>query len=191
MNFDLPLFTLVHVVISILGIVAGLVVVGGLIAGARLSGWTAFFLISTILTSVTGFGFPFTRISTPRVVGAVSLVVLAVCLVARYWKQLQGRWRATYVIAAVAALYLNVFVLVVQLFSKTPARAVGTHTAGGSVRDDAGPRVCAVRLARMGGFAGLSAGDKLVIDGRIHAINRGVDCLARQWLGANAPQPAR
>ena len=123
MHVDLPMFTLIHVVISILGIVAGLVVVGGLIAGARLSGWTAFFLISTILTSVTGFGFPFTRISPPRVVGALSLVVLAVCLVVRYWKQLEGGWWATYVIAAVAALHLNVFVLVVQLFAKTPALA--------------------------------------------------------------------
>jgi len=123
MIFDLPMFTLIHVVISVLGIITGLVVVGGLMAGARMGGWTAFFLATTILTSVTGFGFPFTKVSPPHVVGAISLVVLAVCLAARYWKQLEGRWRATYVVTAVAALYLNVFVLVVQLFAKTPALA--------------------------------------------------------------------
>ena len=123
MIFDLPMFTLIHVVISVLGIIAGLVVVGGLMAGARLDGWTALFLVTTILTSVTGFGFPFTKVAPPHVVGALSLVVLAVCLAALYWKQLEGGWRATYVITAVAALYLNVFVLVVQLFVKTPPLA--------------------------------------------------------------------
>ena len=123
MIFDLPMFTLIHVVISVLGIIAGLVVVGGLLADARLNGWTALFLVTTIITSVTGFGFPFTKVAPPHIVGALSLVVLALCLVARYWKQLEGGWRATYVIAAVAALYLNVFVLIVQLFVKTPPLA--------------------------------------------------------------------
>jgi hypothetical protein len=118
--FELPMFTLIHVVISVLGIITGLVVVGGLIAGARMDGWTAIFLATTILTSVTGFGFPFTKISPPHVVGALSLVVLAVCLAARYGKRLEGRWRNAYVITAVTALYFNVFVLVVQLFLKTP-----------------------------------------------------------------------
>lgn len=123
MIFDLPMFTLIHVVISVLGIITGLVVVGGLMAGARMNGWTAFFLVTTILTSVTGFGFPFTNVTPPHVVGAISLVVLAVCLAARYWKQLEGGWRTTYVVTAVAALYLNVFVLVAQLFAKTPPLA--------------------------------------------------------------------
>jgi hypothetical protein len=117
------MFTLIHVVISVLGIIAGLVVVGGLMAGARLHGWTALFLATTILTSVTGFGFPVPKVSPAQVVGALSLVVLAVCLAALYWKQLSGGWRATYVITAVTALYLNVFVLVVQLFVKTPPLA--------------------------------------------------------------------
>ena len=70
MIFDLPMFTLIHVVISVLGIITGLVVVGGLMAGARMGGWTAFFLATTILTSVTGFGFPFTTVSPPHVVGS-------------------------------------------------------------------------------------------------------------------------
>jgi len=121
--FDLPMFTLIHVVLSVLGIIAGLVVVGGLMSGARLDGWTAFFLATTILTSVTGFGFPFTIVLPPHVVGAISLAVLAVCVLARYGKRLAGPWRATYVVTAVLALYLNAFVLVVQLFVKTPPLA--------------------------------------------------------------------
>ena len=121
--FDLPMFTLIHVLISVLGIVAGLVMIGGLMGGARLDGWTALFLLTTILTSVTGFFFPATQITPAHAVGAISLVVLAVCLLARYVKQMSGRWRATYVLTAVAAVYLNVFVLVVQLFVKTPPLA--------------------------------------------------------------------
>lgn len=121
--FDLPMFTLVHVVISVLGVLTGLVAVGGLLAGARLDGWTALFLATTTLTSVTGFGFPFTKLLPSHIVGGISIVVLAVCLVARYGKRLEGRWRATYVVTAVTALYLNVFVLMVQLFVKTPPLA--------------------------------------------------------------------
>jgi fucose 4-O-acetylase-like acetyltransferase len=92
-------------------------------AGARLDTWTALFLGTTILTSFTGFFFPFTGITPPYVVGAISLAVLALCLAARYWKRLALGWRTTYVITAVTALYLNIFVLVVQLFAKTPALA--------------------------------------------------------------------
>ena len=123
MMFDLSMFTLIHVVISVLGIITGLIVVGGLLAGARLDGWTAVFLATTTLTSVTGFGFPSAQVLPSHIVGAISLVVLALCLAARYWMQLAGRWGTTYVITAVAALYLNVFVLVVQLFVKTPPLA--------------------------------------------------------------------
>ena len=128
MIFELPMFTLIHVVISVLGIIAGLVVVGGLLAGERLDRWTALFLATTVLTSVSGFGFPFTKVLPAHAVGAVSLPVLAVCLAARYWKQLEGNWRSIYVTTAVAALYLNVFVLVVQLFAKTPPLAQLTPT---------------------------------------------------------------
>ena len=121
MIFDLNAFTLFHVAISVLGIIAGLVVVGGLIAGAGLDGWTMVFLVTTILTSVTGFGFPSTAILPSHIVGGLSLVVLAACVTARYVKHLAGPWRATFVVTAVTALYLNVFVLIVQLFAKTPA----------------------------------------------------------------------
>ena len=123
MLFDLPTFTLIHVLISVVGIISGLVVVGGLMAGARLEGWTALFLATTTLTNVTGFGFPTAAVSPAQIVGGLSLVVLAACLAARYWMKLAGGWRTTYVVTAVVATYLNVFVLVVQLFAKTPALA--------------------------------------------------------------------
>jgi hypothetical protein len=123
MIFDLPTLTLLHVVISVIGIISGLVVLGGLIAGARLEGWTALFLVTTTLTSVTGFGFPTAAASPGQVVGGLSLIVLAACLAARYWMKLAGSWRTTYVVTAIVATYLNVFVLVAQLFAKTPALA--------------------------------------------------------------------
>jgi hypothetical protein len=123
MIFDLPMFTLIHVVISLVGIIAGLVVLGGLMAGARLDGWTALFLVTTTLTSITGFGFPASAVTPAHIVGALSLVVLAGCLAARYWMKLARGWRTAYVVTAVVAIYLNVFVLVVQLFTKTPGLA--------------------------------------------------------------------
>ena len=123
MILDVPTFTLIHVLISVVGIISGLVVVGGLMAGARLEGWTALFLATTTLTNVTGFGFPTAAVSPAQIVGGLSLVVLAACLAARYWMKLAGGWRTTYVVTAVVATYLNVFVLVVQLFAKTPALA--------------------------------------------------------------------
>jgi hypothetical protein len=123
MLLELPMFTLIHVVISVIGIVAGLVVLGGLMAGARLDGWTALFLVTTTLTSVTGFAFPASALTPAHVVGALSLVVLTGCIAARYWMKLAGGWRTAFVVTAVVAIYLNVFVLVVQLFSKTPPLA--------------------------------------------------------------------
>lgn len=118
---DLPTFTLVHVLISVLGIIAGLVVAGGLVAGVRPGVWTTLFLATTIFTSATGFGFPSNGVTPARVVGVLSLLLLAVCVVALYAKHLRGRWRDLFVVTAVAALYLNVFVLVVQLFARIPA----------------------------------------------------------------------
>ncbi len=114
-------FTFVHVVISLVGILTGLVVLFGLIGGKRLDGWTSLFLLTTVATSVTGFMFPFHKLLPSHVVGAISLVVLSIAILARYSRHLAGGWRRTYVISAVIALYLNVFVLVVQLFEKVPA----------------------------------------------------------------------
>jgi len=118
--FDLPTFTLIHVVLSLLGIFAGLVVVGGLMAGVRLDGWTGIYLTTTVLTNVTGFGFPFLTLLPSHIIGGISLVILPIAIAARYWKHLEGGWRRVFVITTVLALYLNVFVLVVQLFQKTP-----------------------------------------------------------------------
>jgi hypothetical protein len=120
MLFDLKTFTLVHVVISLLGIASGFVVMFGLLAARRLDGWTALFLATTVATSVTGFGFPLTHFGAPHWVGVISLVVLALAILARYVLHLAGAWRWVYVVGAVLALYLNVFVGVVQAFQKIP-----------------------------------------------------------------------
>jgi hypothetical protein len=116
-------YTLVHVVISLIAIATGFVVLAGLLKNQRLDGWTAVFLVTTTATSLTGFGFPFVRLLPSHIVGAISLVVLAVAVIARYRHRMARRWRATYVITAVMALYFNVFVLVVQSFQKVPALA--------------------------------------------------------------------
>jgi hypothetical protein len=114
-------FTLVHVFISLVGIGSGFMVMYGLLAGKRFDGGTAIFLVTTALTSLTGFLFPVEHLLPSHVVGIISLVVLAVALLARYARHLDGAWRSIYVICAVLALYLNVFVLVVQSFLKVPA----------------------------------------------------------------------
>ncbi len=114
-------YTLLHVVVSLIGIGSGLVVVFGLLKAKPLDGWTALFLVSTVLTSVTGFGFPFDHFLPSHKVGILSLVVLAVAILARYAFHLAGAWRWLYVVGAVVALYFNVFVLVVQAFEKAPA----------------------------------------------------------------------
>lgn len=114
-------FTLVHVVISLIGIVSGIVVALGLLGGKRLDGTTALFLTTTVLTSVTGFFFPFHGFKPSYVVGTISILVLAIAIFARYARQMAGGWRRTYVITAMIALYLNCFVLVAQLFMKVPS----------------------------------------------------------------------
>ena len=113
-------FTLVHVWLSVIGIGAGLVVTFGLFAGKSLGGWTALFLITTAATSVTGFAFPFDHLLPSHKVGIVSLAVLALALLARYGFRLAGPWRRVYAVGAGLALYLNVFVAVVQAFEKVP-----------------------------------------------------------------------
>jgi len=120
MSFNLETYTLTHVVLSLVGIASGLVVAIGFLRGKQLGGLNALFLAATVATSATGYGFPVTHLLPSHVVGAVSLVVLAVAIYGRYARHLAGRWRVVYVICAVAALYLNVFVLVVQSFLKVP-----------------------------------------------------------------------
>lgn len=114
-------FTLLHVIISLVGIATGLVVAAGLLKGKRLDSWTGVFLLTTVLTSVTGFMFPGTGLDPARVVGVISLVVLAIAILAFYAYHLAGAWRWIYVTTALIALYLNCFVAVVQSFQKIPA----------------------------------------------------------------------
>jgi hypothetical protein len=121
LGMTLSTFTLFHVVLSLVGIASGLIVVYGLMTGKRLDTWTAIFLIFTVLTSVTGFLFPFTHLLPSQVVGILSLLMLATAIFARYPRRLAGAWRRIYVICAMVALYLNCFVLVVQMFLKVPA----------------------------------------------------------------------
>jgi hypothetical protein len=121
LGMSLSTFTLVHVLISLVGIASGLLVVYGMLKGKRFDGGTAIFLATTVLTSLTGFLFPFEHLLPSHIVGIISLVVLAVAIVARYPLHLEGSWRRIYVVCAVLALYLNVFVLVVQSFLKIPA----------------------------------------------------------------------
>src|ERR1035438_5602368 len=117
----LTAFTLFHVVLSVVGIASGFVVVYGLLTSKRLDGWTALFLTTTAATSVTGFMFPVHHFLPSHGVGIVSLIVLAFAILARYRYGLEGGWRRTYAITAVVGLYLNCFVLIVQLFMKLPS----------------------------------------------------------------------
>jgi hypothetical protein len=121
MILGMTTLTFVHVVLSLIGIFSGFVVVFGLLAAKRLDGWTALFLVTTVLTSVTGFFFPFHHFLPSHGIGLVSLIVLAIAIFARYVRQLAGAWRRSYAITAVIALYLNVFVLIAQAFMKVPA----------------------------------------------------------------------
>ncbi len=121
LGMSLSAFTAVHVIISLIGIVSGLIVLLGMLSAKRLNGMTALFVLTTVLTSVTGFGFPFTHLLPSHKVAIISLVVLAIAILARYSFHMAGAWRWIYVVTALIALYLNVFVLVVQSFEKAPA----------------------------------------------------------------------
>ncbi len=121
LGMSLATFTLVHVLISVLGLVSGFAAIGALIARKDFAAWTAVFLASTVATSVTGFFFPFEHLLPSHIVGIISLVVLAIAIAARYVRHLAGPWRRTYAITAVVALYFNTFVAVVQAFKKVPA----------------------------------------------------------------------
>lgn len=121
LGMSLATFTLVHVIISLIGIGSGLAVVYGFLTGKRYDSMTAIFLLTTVLTNVSGFGFPFDHLLPSHKVGIISLVLLAIAILARYVFHLAGAWRSTYVVTAAMALYFNCFVLVVQLFEKVSA----------------------------------------------------------------------
>jgi hypothetical protein len=115
--------TIVHVIISLIGIGSGFVVIYGMRKSQRMEGWTKVFLATTIATSVTGFMFPLEKILPSHVLGILSLVALAVAVYARYGARMAGHWRWLYVLTAILSQYFNVFVLVVQAFRKIPALA--------------------------------------------------------------------
>jgi hypothetical protein len=121
LGMSLATFTLGHVIISLIGIVAGILVMFGLLGSNRMPGMTAIFLLFTILTSATGFLFPFEGFKPSYVVGGLSLVLLAIACIALYGMKLSGAWRWIYAVTALISLYLNVFVLVIQSFLKIPA----------------------------------------------------------------------
>jgi hypothetical protein len=118
LGMSLSAFTILHVIISLIGIISGLVVLFGLFDSNRMPGLTAVFLLTTILTSATGFLFPFEKLLPSHMIGILSLVLLLIACIALYAMKLNGAWRWIYVVTAMIALYLNVFVLVIQSFLK-------------------------------------------------------------------------
>lgn len=121
MIMGMTTLTFVHVLLSLIGVFSGLLVVFGMLAAKRLDGWTALFLLTTILTSVTGFLFPCVKFLPSHAFGIISLIALPLAILARFGRKLAGAWRPIYVVCAVLSLYLNVFVLIVQLFEKVSA----------------------------------------------------------------------
>jgi hypothetical protein len=121
LGLSFAVFTTIHVYLSLIAILAGFVVLYGMCNSLPMPGVTAFFLLTTILTSVTGFPIPPFGFDPPRALGVISLVVLAICVFAIYGQKLSGAWRWIYVVTALVALYLNVAVGVIQSFQKIPA----------------------------------------------------------------------
>ena len=133
LGMDLSTLTMVHVVISLIGIVSGLLVLFGLLGSNPMPGLTALFLLTTILTNATGFLFPFEGFKPSYVIAALSLVLLLIACIALYGMKLSGAWRWIYVVTALLSLYFNVFVLVIQSFLKIPtltALAPGNPPSG-------------------------------------------------------------
>lgn len=148
-GMTLATFTLVHVVLSLIGIGAGLIMMFGLLQGRPLGGWNTLFLVTTVATSVTGFGFPFDHLLPSHKVGIISLVVLAMAILAQQGMHLAGGWRRAYVVSAAIALYLNIFVGVTQAFLKIPALTALAPT-------QAEPPFAIVQLVVLGLFIALT-----------------------------------
>ena len=123
LGMSLANFTMVHVIISLIGIVSGIIVMFGMLGSNKMPGLTAIFLLFTILTSATGFLFPFEKLLPSHTVGILSLVLLVIACIALYAMRLSGAWRWIYAVTALLSLYFNVFVLVIQSFLKVPALA--------------------------------------------------------------------
>src|ERR1700732_2257090 len=138
LGMSLSTFTMVHVIISLIGIVSGICVMFGMLGSNRMPGLTAIFLLFTILTSATGFGFPFTQLLPSHMIAILLLVLLAIACIALYAMRLAGPWRWIYVVTALVSLYLNVFVLVIPGFLKVPA----LHALAPSEPPFGGPGPC-------------------------------------------------
>jgi hypothetical protein len=121
LGMSLATFTILHVAISLIGIAFGLIVLFGLLNARLLTASNNIFLVATILTSVTGFFFPNTKVTPGIILGVLSLIALAIAVLALYAFHLHGPWRRTYVISALIALYFNLFVLIAQVFEHVPA----------------------------------------------------------------------
>ena len=121
LGMSLATFTMVHVIISLIAIVSGILVLFGILGSSRMPGLTAIFLLFTILTSATGFLFPFEKLLPSHMIAILSLVLLAIACIALYGMRLAGAWRWIYAVTAMISLYLNIFVLVFQGFLKVPA----------------------------------------------------------------------
>jgi hypothetical protein len=124
LGLSLSTFVTLHVIISLIGIAAGLVVMIGILGSRRMPGWTAVFLLFTILTNATGFLIPpllSEKLLPSHMIGLLSLLLLAIACFALYGQKLSGSWRWIYALTALISLYLNVFVLVIQSFLKLPA----------------------------------------------------------------------
>ena len=128
MTYGLTTFAWVHTILSLVGLVSGLVVLIGLLGSKKLGGWTALFLLSAVATSVTGFGFPFDSFQDSHWIGAVSLAVLVVAILARYVFRFAGAWRWIYAVSVVIGVYFLAFITIAQLFKKVPALAAMAPT---------------------------------------------------------------
>lgn len=120
-GLSLATYTLIHVIISLIGIASGLIVLFAMFGGKQFDGMTALFLATTALTSLTGLGFPFERVTPGIILAVLSLIVLAIAIVARYSFRMSGKWRSIYVVTAVIALYFNCVALIGQSFLKVPS----------------------------------------------------------------------
>jgi hypothetical protein len=120
LGLSLSAFTTLHVVISLIAIIAGLIVMFGMLGPYHAGGLTGIFLLFTILTSVTGFMFPFNGVTPGILIGILSCVLLAIACLSLYAMKAAGPWRWIYLVTALVSLYLNVFVLVIQSFLKIP-----------------------------------------------------------------------
>ncbi|MGZ3408927.1 MAG: hypothetical protein ACXWJW_05110 [Xanthobacteraceae bacterium] len=131
LGLSLENFTILHVVISLVQLVSGLVVVWGLTISRSNSAWTAIYLVSAVLTCITGFMFPVTGFLPSHAVGILSLILLALAIIALYGKHLVGAWRWVYAISIVISVYFSAFVTVVQSFLKVPSLHALAPTGSG------------------------------------------------------------